>query len=317
MSMTFLLEFVIFSVAVFVGMITGLSALQAILAYIVLLLPVGLVVLFVMNMKLLLFGFSENYYLTSDIWRLSPLTVAAELNKVKLWSVDILVYFVLGVCLLGLAFLLYKKRKHEYVSHAFVFPLIKPIFKYGMTTCVMLLGGFYFSETTEHVGWLVFGYMIGAVFGYVVAEMVLQKTWRTKLQLKGFGYYVLVMLAIMVFIKLDIVGFETRVPAIEDIKKVSISKIDTNYYDDQYMNGYTNQAEDSFVVLTENQNKATLRKLHEQIIKHGENEKFMSDGEKPISSIFIKYELENGRNETREYFLRNYDSFSPYLKKSL
>ena len=52
-----------------------------------------------------------------------------------------------------------------------------------------------------------------------------------------------------------------------------------------------------------------------QIIKHGESENFVSDGEKPITSIFIKYELENGRNVTREYFLRNYDSFSPYLKK--
>ena len=263
MGITFLLEFVIFSVAVLVGMITGLSALQAILTYIVLLLPVGLVVLFVMNMKLLLFGFSGNYYLTSDIWRLSPLTVVAELNKVKLWSVDIFVYFILGVCLLSFSFLLYRKRKHEYVSHAFVFPVVKPIFKYGMTTCVMLLGGFYFSETTEHVGWLVFGYVIGALFGYLVAEMVLQKTWRTKLQLKGFGFYVLVMLAIMVLIKLDIIGFETRVPDMKDIKKVSISKLNTDYYDDQYMNAYTNQAEDSFVILTENQNKENLRKLHE------------------------------------------------------
>lgn len=314
MGITFSIELLVFSVAVLVGMITGLSALQAILTYVMLLLPVGLVVLFVMNIKYLLFGFSGKYYLASDIWRLSPLTVVAELNKVKLWSVDILVYFIFGVCLLLFSFLLYRKRKHEYVSHAFVFPVLKPIFKYGMTTCAMLLGGFYFSETTEHFGWLLFGYVIGAVFGYLVAEMVLQKTWRTKLKLKGFGYYVIVMIVCVFFIKLDLIGFEKRVPAMEDIKKVSISKIDTNYYDDQYSNGSTNQVEDSFVVLTENQNKATLRKLHEQIVEHGEGEKFVSDGEKQSSSIFIKYELENGRNVTREYFLHNYDSFSPYLK---
>lgn len=316
MGITFSIELLIFSVAVLIGMITGLSALQAVLTYVMLLLPVGLVVLFVVNIKFLLFGFSENYYLTSNIWRLSPLTAVAELNKVKLFSVYFLVYYILSVCLLLLSFLLYKKRKHEYVSHAFVFPVLKPVFKYGMITGVMLLSGFYFSQTTEPFGWMIFGYVIGAVFGYLLAEMVLQKTWRTKLQLKGFGYYVLVMLACVVLIKLDFIGFEKKVPDTADIKKVSISKIDTNYSDDQMNTDYdTNQVENPFVVLTEDQNKVTLRKLHEQIIERGESERFVSDRENPTPSIFIKYELENGRNISREYFLRNYDSFSPYLKK--
>ena len=52
------LALLIFSASVFIGMITGLSALQAILTYIFLLLPVGLLVLFAENIKFLLFGFS-------------------------------------------------------------------------------------------------------------------------------------------------------------------------------------------------------------------------------------------------------------------
>ena len=56
------LALLIFSASVFIGMITGLSALQAILTYIFLLLPVGLLVLFAENMKFLLFGFSLALY---------------------------------------------------------------------------------------------------------------------------------------------------------------------------------------------------------------------------------------------------------------
>ena len=59
MGTIFIVELLIFSGAVFIGMITGLSALQAILTYIFLLLPVGLLVLFVMIFQYWLFGFSK------------------------------------------------------------------------------------------------------------------------------------------------------------------------------------------------------------------------------------------------------------------
>lgn len=304
-GITLLVELLIFSVAVLIGICTGLSALQAVLTYVMLLLPLGLVVLFVSNIKFLLVGFSGNDYLTSNIEQLSPLIVAAGLNKVTLFSVDMLIYVVLTVFFLFLAYFLYKRRKHEYVSHAFVFRAIKPVFKYGMTTCVMLLSGFYFSEITEHVGWLIFGYVIGAIFGYLVAEMVLQKTWRIQLQLKGFSYYVVVVLACIVVIKLDVVGFETKVPDVADIKKVYVHEVDRSYYDDGHP-----EAE---ITLIDAKNLTTLRTLHEQIIKHGKHERFAPSWETP--SIFIKYELTNGRKMTREYFLSNNDDFSPYFEK--
>ena len=57
---------------------------------------------------------------------------------------------------------------------------------------------------------MILGYVLGVVFGYLLAEMVLQKTWRTKLHLKGFGAYVVIMLLVIFVIRMDVIGFESR-----------------------------------------------------------------------------------------------------------
>ena len=303
MGTTTVIALLTFSATVFIGMITGLSALQAILTYIFLLLPVGLLVLFVSNMKFLLFGFSQT--IESESAKLSPLTALTDIHSVALFSVENTVYLIVSVCLLFLSFLLYKQRKLEYVSHAFVFPIIKPVFKYGLTTCLMLFGGFYFSETTERFEWVIFGYVLGVVFGYLLAEMVLQKTWRIRFQLKGFGFYVFVLLLLIFVIKLDVFGFESRVPETSAIKKVSISNNFTNYHDDSNIQGMT--------LLKDKSNIVAIQKLHEQIIKYGENDVLNISPEYP--TISLEYELENGHTLSREYQLRNYESFTPYFQK--
>ena len=298
------LALLIFSASVFIGVITGLSALQAILTYIFLLLPVGLLVLFAENMKFLLFGFSLAY-LESDIISLSPLTAISNINSVTLFSAANLIYLIVAVCLLFCSYFLYKLRKHEYVSHAFVFPMIKPVFKYGMMTGLMLFGGLYFSETSERFEWVILGYVLGVVFGYLLAEMVLQKTWRTKLHLKGFGAYVVIMLLVIFVIRMDVIGFESRAPELSDVKEVSISNNVNSYYDDLDFEGMTS--------LKDQSNMKAIQGLHERIIQYGEDDRFNETPKYP--TIVLKYELANGRTLAREYQLSNYDSYAPYFKK--
>lgn len=307
MGKTIILVLLIFSASVFIGMITGLSALQAILTYIFLLLPVGLLVLFAENMKFLLLGFSLAY-LESDIAILSPLTAISNINSVKLFSAATMVYLIVAICLLFFSYLLYKLRKHEYVSHAFVFPIIKPVFKYGLTTGLMLFGGFYFSEISNGFEWVILGYVLGVVFGYLLAEMVLQKTWRIKLHVKGFGVYIIVVLAVTIAIKLDVFGFESRVPELSDIKEVSISNHAGGYYDELY---YVNNPD--MTTLKDQSNIQAIQHLHEQIIQFGEADRFDESPEYP--AIVLKYELANGRTFSREYQLSNYESFTPHFKK--
>ena len=72
MGITFVMETVIFSVAVLIGMVTGLSALQGLLTYISLGLPVGLFILFAANVKFLMAGFFAEYYLSANMNSISP-----------------------------------------------------------------------------------------------------------------------------------------------------------------------------------------------------------------------------------------------------
>ncbi|GAE95103.1 hypothetical protein JCM21714_4312 [Gracilibacillus boraciitolerans JCM 21714] len=54
--------------------------------------------------------------------------------------------------------------------------MIKPIFKFGgVTFCFMLLGGTYFGLVQgQYVAWISFGYLFGAILGYLLTEMLLQ-----------------------------------------------------------------------------------------------------------------------------------------------
>ena len=171
----------------------------------------------------------------------------------------------------------------------------------------MLFGGLYFSETSERFEWVILGYVLGVVFGYLLAEMVLQKTWRTKLHLKGFGAYILIVLVVIFVIKLDVIGFESRVPEQPDIKEVSISNNLNGYYDDEYFDGI------GMTTLKDQRNIKAIQRLHEQIIQHGEDDRFNESPKYP--AIVFEYELANGRTLSREYQLSNYKSFKPYFKK--
>ncbi|MGE7764248.1 DUF6449 domain-containing protein [Peribacillus sp. NPDC096540] len=302
MGITFFMEAMIFSVAVLIGMVTGLSALQGLLTYISLALPVGLFVLFVANVKFLLAGFSADHYLSANINSISPLLAATEMEKMGLFSVNILIYGLLILLFLLISLFLYERRKLEHVSQAFVFPMIKPLFKFGLTISMMLFTGYYFSETTGKLGWIFFGYIVGSLFGYYLGEIVLQKTWRIRVNLKGYVSFAAVIFLLAVILKLDFVHYESKVP---DIKMINQIYIGNNSLDDS--------SNSEFTYLKEKENIEALRLLHQQIIEKGKKAS-IGDVNKN-HSIFLMYELKNGKRIAREYHLQNYDSYLPLLAK--
>ncbi|MFD6442229.1 DUF6449 domain-containing protein, partial [Peribacillus sp. NPDC060186] len=306
MGITFFMEAMIFSVAVLLGMVTGLSALQGLLTYISLALPVGLFVLFVANVKFLLTGFSADYYLSANINSISPLLAATEMEKMELFSVEILIYGLLILLFLLISLFLYERRKLEHVSQAFVFPMIKPLFKFGLTISMMLFTGFYFSETTGKLEWIFFGYIVGSLIGYYLGEIVLQKTWRIRVNLKGFVSFAAVIILLAVIIKLDPLHYESKIPDIKMINQIYIGNNSLLYYEDDSSNS-------ELSYLKEKENIEALRLLHQQIIEKG---KKASIGDLNINhSVFLMYELKNGKRIAREYHLQNYDSYLPLLAK--
>lgn len=86
-SVTVLLNFVFYTAGIFVGMFTGISAVQGVLTYIFLLFPAGISVLLVFNLKYLLFGFPTEYFLNRLSEKISPLLIAIKVNYTPLGTV--------------------------------------------------------------------------------------------------------------------------------------------------------------------------------------------------------------------------------------
>ncbi|MEH7418456.1 DUF6449 domain-containing protein [Neobacillus drentensis] len=303
---TSVITLLLYTAAVFIAMMTGMSIVQAILSYVFLLFPIGITMLLFFNLKIVLYGFPGDYLLNRQLEKLSPITYAAVLDSRKFQWGEGIVYIILTIVLYGLSIIFYKKRNLESASEAIAFPKLRSIFKYGVTFCVMLLGGSYFQEVSyRSFSWTIFGYVIGAVIGYLGAEMILRKTWRVFGRIKGLIVYLAI--TAVLGIGVQILGiYENIVPGEEQIKTVLFSN-QFGFYtnDDIYREYYTPTP------MKEKANIEAVRMLHQQLLsdKRINQQKENNQSE----NFYIQYELKNGSKVTREYSV-NERLYEDYFK---
>ncbi|MGG7618260.1 DUF6449 domain-containing protein [Bacillus coreaensis] len=305
LGMTILFNTIIYISTVFIGMITGISIVQGILSYIFLLLPVGLFVLSAFNLQFFMFGFPDSYHLNGKVQYLSPLTMIEAIQDIS--NMILLgIYAGISIVLYFFSLALYKKRKPESVSQAVIFPILKPILKFGMTVCCALLAAAYFGDYRElSEGWLFFGYLFGSFFGYILAEILLHKTWRVFGHLKGYLYYGGILIVIIAIFQFDLTNYENRIPEIEDIQKVHLSNGPYLYLNPEE-SGYSKNT----FYLNEKSNIELVHDLHKQILSNKDSKKATSEQNE---TAFFVYELKNGKKMVREYEI-NKDDYLAYYK---
>jgi ABC-2 type transport system permease protein len=294
---TVLFNLVLFFAGIFVAMMTGISAVQAVLTYIFLLFPVGITMLIYYNLRIFLYGFPGDYFLSRDLEKLSPITYAAMLEGRPLQWGYIIFYVILAVVLFGLSWFFYKKRRIESASEAIAFSNLRAVFKYGVTTCMMLFGGVYFSEVqnANHI-WIIFGYSLGAIIGYFIAEMVLQKTWRVIGNIKGLFIYASVVIVLLVTVQ-TLGIYENKLPNINEVESVLFTDSPNVYLDNN--ESYA----DYFVpaAMTDKENITKVLKLHKQILADKKINQKLVDGQ--YETAFFMYKLKNGDKVSRQYRL--------------
>jgi ABC-2 type transport system permease protein len=286
-----------FFVTVAVGMMTGMSSAQAILTYIFFFLPIGMVAMVSYNLSFLLFGFSS-IFIDEKLTYLSPFIRFVEIwnSKDPFSILEIFIYTIIVICSFFIGLGLYKARQLESATDVIAFPFLKPVFKYGVTFCSMTLGGSYFSVTgTLNWSWIIFGYISGALIGYVVAVMILQKTWRIFHfhVFIGFIGYSIIFIIILFSIKTDLIDFEKKLPRMDQISEV--------YFGDKYemQELIRNDIEvysDSKLYIQD------VRNLHEYITGQQDLIEAQTD-EKYRQDMVITYRLNDGNLFTREYRL--------------
>ncbi|MED4460956.1 hypothetical protein [Metabacillus fastidiosus] len=293
-----LLTVFLFLLTVLVGMITGISVVQGILTYVFLFLPIGILSLLNLNLGQMLFGFSSSYYLYENLEVLSPFMRFMEIASKPFSSVELIIYCILTIIFLIAGKIIYDRRHLERAGDAIVFPYLKPVFKYGMTFCTMLLSGAYFSTIQDgSTGWLIFGYISGSIIGYIIAEIILQKSWRI---LKpsmaiSFGSYSIIIVLIYFSLSTDVFGYEKKLPSLDNIEAVYLENGD--YLNDGYYGQEVRFSSDQTYI-------QDVREFHEAIIQQ-KSQIIERDNTIYHPPTLLVYKLKNGGKVAREYVFPN------------
>lgn len=196
-------------------------------------------------------------------------------------------YCAAGLVLSGAALLLYRRRKMETATDVVAVRLLKPVFKYCMTFGCAVVFSYAVYETLLSrmfrgfsVSVVVLLLMLaGALIGYFVSEMLMQKTVRVfKGRWKGYAVSCLVLALLTGCFELDVFGYEKYVPDIERIKIAG------------GMNGQSVQYRD----------RESLEKIleaHRQLIAN----KDRNEHAEVTSPVTVRYTLDNGRSILRVY----------------
>ncbi|OIJ11617.1 hypothetical protein BKP35_11800 [Anaerobacillus arseniciselenatis] len=295
---TIVVNVFVFMATVFVAMFTGISVFQGVLTYILLVFPAGVTVLFFMNVNYFLRGFAVDYYLDHQVERWLPFVRVGELTHTPFSGGDFLGFFIIAIAFYLVALFVYQRRKVEMASQAVAFRVLRPVFLYGVTFCAMLLGGMYFGQTQGTFGWRLFGYIVASLIGYVVAQMILEKTWRVLGKWKGYGVFVVAMAILALLIKFDVTGYENRVPVAENVERVYLSDsahwLSTRRPLSEHEEAIYRQQH----FYEDRENIDRIINLHEEVIA---GERSYDQNRRFYRQAVFYYELTNGRKLVRAF----------------
>ncbi|MDD4169961.1 MAG: hypothetical protein PHD36_06875 [Desulfotomaculaceae bacterium] len=303
-----LISLLFFMCSVAVGMITGMTTLQGVLSIIVLLLPSGLSMLLLHNLSQYIYGFPFDYYY-DKIASLSPLIRLTEIYRDPFGTGEIAIYLFISIVFYFVGRSLYLRRHIETAGDAITFGVLRPIFKYSVTFCSMLLLGSYFYEVQHSMAWTYFGYLLGSLLAYILIEILLHKSlqvfqWQ---QIKGYGIYALTMLVLLGLFHYDCTGYEKKLPELSEVKSVYM---DNSFYPLSYVppaNAHVTEVWHQYTpvkaIFTDKDNIAHIYSLHQQIIANrlDKKETFLSKNTRNAVRICLAYELENGNQIYRQY----------------
>lgn len=149
-------------------------------------------------------------------------------------------YAAAGAALLGLAWLLYRRRRSESAGDVVAVGWMKPVFRYGCAAYSAILGGrllyallwdSFQSGRYFTVLPMILCMIAGGAIGYYAASMLLAKTPRVfKTTWKGMLAVALGCAALCGAMKCDLFGVVRRVPAPDSVKLVNVYAAGSNYY---------------------------------------------------------------------------------------
>lgn len=205
------------------------------------------------------------------------------------------IYAAVGVALLALVWWLYKKRPSETAGDAMSFRWLQPIARWSIGLCGGLGLGLFLNYVilgSSFAGLLICQLVMGVIC-FFAAQMLLKKKFRifTSRWWVETLALVLTLLAVTLCIKLDITGYQHRVPDAEDVTSVRFNASYADFTTDDPA------AVESVISL----HRAILEQ-YDETGERLENRTYLDTEDGPITRYMgVDYQLRNGTSLRREW----------------
>lgn len=216
------------------------------------------------------------------------------------WGV-LVTYAVIGLVLMALALLLFRRRKMETAGDVVAVEVLKPVFRWcmaiGCALCLSVLfyllfweNGYAHGGSTLCLISLIFVMLVGAFCGWFIAEMMMKKSFRVfRSGWGGLGVCCLILAALLCACEFDLFGYEKYVPTAEKVESVNMNCMG------------------EYVTLESPESIEQVLALHESIVANKawhEGDLGHRDWSDNYSTLQLTYWLRSGRWISREYDLR-------------
>lgn len=220
------------------------------------------------------------------------------------WAVLTLILFFGNI-------VLYRKRKSETAENNFAFPLPKIIIRFVTTAAVGMGLGMIFYQVTRSNSQSSFflGVFAGSLVTHIIAEAIYSRGFKSlKKSFVYYGAFVVLFLGGYLSLSFGFFGYDTRLPATENIASVDIDM--PNYSNMCGMTYVSNERGDLLTTITPQLKKRNnidmVRGLHQTIINTNKKSSYpYKINNHNYENIAITYHLKNGHT-----LCRNYNEFS-------
>lgn len=208
-----------------------------------------------------------------------------------------IIYAAVGIALLALVWWLYKKRPSETAGDAMSFRWLQPIARWSIGLCGGLGLGLFLNYVilgSSFAGLLICQLVMGVIC-FFAAQMLLKKKFRifTSRWWVETLALVLTLLAVTLCIKLDITGYQHRVPDAEDVTSVRFSASYADFTTDDPA------AVESVISL----HRAILEQ-YDETGERLENQTYLdTEGGPTTCYVRVDYQLRNGTSLRREWIV--------------
>lgn len=295
---------ILFSLSIFVGMLTGTIFAHLLACGTVLILFPAIVGI----PEQICSFFYKTYFTTFSYYHLfmhlTPIFALGEGNDIGMTAECGIYYAAVTLLLLAGAFLLYQKRSSESAGIPVIYPRLKKVLHLVFTLILALFGGALFPSFTNIYGnaqttgrhiWFVFGFFIIGFLSYMVIQAIFEREVRACYRRLGrcalaLGAFFLV-LCIPLF---DLTHHDEYLPEREDI--VAVGAFFNNFDDDVYSQYLSPLSVKTLVYESPEAIDAAYAIAQSGVAGLG------SDSTYQTSLVYLRFHLKNGKTVSRCYY---------------